>query len=138
MTLARMWLEQAEDFQLRSRVELAAGLWAGACFNCQQTVENALKSVLILWRGNFPPTHSIEQLLAECARYDSEFAYFTDLANFIGQMYSGARYVDGSGIPAVPARRYSEADANAASEYADGILTLTQAQFFTDTPDSET
>lgn len=138
MTLARMWLEQAENFRLRARAELGAGLWAGACFNCQQAVESALKAVLRLRQADYPRTHSVQQLLTECARYNSEFDRFAGRANFTDQIYLGARYVDGSDTPVVPSQRYSEADAEAASTYANGIMALAQAQFVTEDQDTKT
>ena len=129
MSLARVWLQSALECLAYARSDLTQGNWARACFSSHQAVEIALKSVLLLHRGNAPPTHSIRQLLSECAGHDSEFGAFTAQAHTIEQMYTGARYVDGAGIPQVPSQRYSEADATAALSYADGILTLAQAQF---------
>ncbi len=137
MNLARMWLKSAEECLLQARGDLARGEWARACFSSNQAVEIALKAVLLLRQGNFPPIHSIGQLLSECARYDSGFGNFTAQSYIVGQMYTGARYVDGADTPQMPSERYSQSDAGAALAYADEILALAQAQFPAQPPDSE-
>ena len=99
-----------------------------------------MKAVLLLRQGQYPRTHLLRQLLAECARYDSEFERFAadaEFAEFMENIYMGARYVDGSETPLAPPRRYSETDSEVASDYADGILTLAQAQFPAGRPDNE-
>ena len=129
MNLAVMWLQNAVACLEKAQDDIDKGEWAWACFASQQAVETALKAVLLLKEGSNPSTHSIRQLLSECAPYDSGFERFTAQADFVGQMYTGARYVDGAEIPLLPSQRYSEADAVAAFAYAEEILALAQAQF---------
>ena len=96
-----------------------------------------MKAVLILYRGRNPHTHSIEYLLAECANYDTGFERFNDRAGFIGRMYLATRYFDGPAAASSSVQRYSEADANEALSYTDGVLILAQAQFHDRLRDSE-
>lgn len=137
MTLAREWLQQAMDSLRVAQAASALGVWGWACFQCNQAVEIALKSVLILYRGGHPHTHSIEYLLAECAQYDGGFERFIGRAGFIGRMYLATRYFDATVAASNFVQRYSEEDANEALTYADEVLILAQAQFPVESEDSE-
>jgi HEPN domain-containing protein len=138
MTLAREWLRQALDSRRVAQAALALGIWDWACFHCNQAVEIALKAVLILYRGGNPHTHSIEHLLVECANYNTGFELFNGRAGFISRMYLATRYFDGPATASNSVQRYSEADANEALSYTDGVLILAQAQFPDRPLDSET
>lgn len=134
---AEIWLEKAKNTRLmvQAALELHSGDWG--CFLSHQMAELALKSVLVLHRGSCPQTHSIEQLLAECVRYNPDFARLNDNAEFISRMYLSARYANAPGVSSNTPQHYSEADAIAALSYADEVLALAQAQFPADRLDSE-
>jgi HEPN domain-containing protein len=87
---ARRWLQFAAD-------DLAAAKTIHAdrhlphrltCFHCQQSVEKALKAVLIRLKIDFPKTHDLNllrSLLPKKSRVKREFSDFSDLMVFAVQ-----------------------------------------------------
>lgn len=74
MTLLEEWVEKAEgDYKIavtlnRPRKE---PLSDGVCYHCQQSVEKYLKAYLVMQGVNPPHTHSLLDLLADCASHDA-------------------------------------------------------------------
>ena len=126
---ARIWLEKAHDARLMVQAALELNLGDWACFLSHQIAEFALKAVLTLHQGDCPQTHSIENLLAKCMRYDRGFVRFSDRAGSVSQMYLAARYINAPGVPPNVSHRYSASDAVETFAYAEEILALAQAQF---------
>ena len=59
------WLKRSESNLVRARVGKIRNeiLYEDLCFDCQQSVEKALKALLINMDKQFPPIHSIARLL---------------------------------------------------------------------------
>ena len=59
------WLKRAKSNLERARVGKVKDeiLYEDLCFDCQQSVEKAIKTLLISINKEFPPTHSIARLL---------------------------------------------------------------------------
>ena len=74
--LSAGWLAKAR-IDLLACVSLSgesAELWEAVAFHAQQTVEKALKAVLVSHQVEFPKTHDIERLLDLVAGCDPELA----------------------------------------------------------------
>ena len=74
--LSAGWLAKAK-IDLLACVTLSGQgveLWEAVAFHAQQTVEKALKAVLVWHQMEFPKTHDIERLLDLLAGCDSDLA----------------------------------------------------------------
>ena len=71
----KQWLLKADEDLLvvNTLIEQNFAAKASICFHCQQAAEKYLKAFLIAHDKEFPKTHSIEYLLAECSAFDKEF-----------------------------------------------------------------
>ena len=64
MTLsARRWIEQAQYDLETARAMMTARRWLYVLFCCQQTLEKALKALIVMRTGEFPPRiHNLARL----------------------------------------------------------------------------
>jgi len=65
---ALWWMAAAERDLKRAERSLRENDRGAATFWAQQAVEKALKSLLLVIRGDFPKTHSIRRLFSELAQ----------------------------------------------------------------------
>jgi len=59
-----LWLQLADEDLAMARLALDQGIYRQTCFHAQQAAEKALKALLLVRRGTYPRTHSLEDLLA--------------------------------------------------------------------------
>ena len=119
----RRWLKQAqEEFQDAQRLR-EAGRFYLSLFLCQQAAENALKAYLYF--GGEEPifSHSVTELLAFAASYDSEFENLAKVKR-LDDYYLPTRYPNSlpGGIPA----EYYDDDTEAleAERMAEAVIAL--------------
>ena len=63
------WLKEAE-IELEAAENLGqAGFYAQACFHCQQSVEKALKALLLFKKNSHPKTHSLRELASHALAF---------------------------------------------------------------------
>ncbi len=129
---AERWLKQAEYNLEVARSNFAAGFYAAACFMCEQTVQMALKSYIILKTGRSPlGIHSIQKLAERCARFDSKFKAIQDFGKVLDRYYVPTRYPDALTPPAVPFETYTLDDAREAVEKSQEIVSSIRVDFET-------
>jgi HEPN domain-containing protein len=58
-----LWLRLADEDLAMARLALDRGIYRQTCFHAQQAAEKALKALLLVRRGTYPRTHSLEDLL---------------------------------------------------------------------------
>ncbi len=90
----KQWLVKADEDLLvvNTLIEQDFSAKASICFHCQQAAEKYLKAYLITHDKEFPKTHSIEYLLAECSAFDEAFKHIDpeNLSDFgVGVRYPG-------------------------------------------------
>ncbi|MBS7627179.1 HEPN domain-containing protein, partial [Candidatus Bathyarchaeota archaeon] len=113
-------LKDAEDFLGAAEDLFKTGRWAKVCFNCQQSVELALKAALnslgLERRG-----HDLSELLSELVKYQEEMKRFQDAAKKLDQYYIPTRYANaffsGSAM-----EHYTKSQAEEALQYAREIF----------------
>lgn len=120
---ARRWLSQAQYDLQAARVNEQNGIYAWACFLCQQSAEKALKAFLYA-QGEGPVIgHSSFRLAQECTGFDPEFATIERACKKLDGYYIPTRYPNG--LPGgVPHEVYDEIDAAEALEAATSVLSL--------------
>ena len=91
---ARVWLESALRDQQWAQFSLRGGFHAQACFGCQQSLEKALKAVLLAYGVPFPKTHELVRLVALCGEHDARIARFEEDARNLDSYYMSTRYPD--------------------------------------------
>ena len=92
--LVREWLIKAQH-DLASAERLLVDedpIRDTGCFHCQQTVEKALKAFLTYHAVEFEKSHSLVYLLDLCARLDTDFTEFLDVASLLTVYAVGLRY----------------------------------------------
>jgi len=110
------WLDRAESDLQFAEIGIKEGFYAHTSFLCQQAVEKALKSYLVLKAGGYPKIHMLTDLLSLCEQHEPAFNKFDADCRELDQYYTPARY-PGSSIP-LP----KEADALKAFNIASNIL----------------
>lgn len=115
MKQARADLQGAKD-------SLKTGHFEWACFQAQQSAEKALKSFLYQKGLRSILTHSIRDLLRECAKYEKEFQGLSREGRFLDTVYIPLRYPNGLPGENYPADFYTEEDGKKCIKSADLIL----------------
>ena len=101
-----------------AHVALDRGIHRQACFHGQQAVEKVLKAFLLVRRGTYPKSHSLEQLLLFDA--GDELAAWRNRCRSLDQFYLPTRYADA--VPEGAAAEPTAEEARAAVEAAEGIV----------------
>lgn len=116
------WLEKAAGDLSTARRELRVRVehnYDAVCFHAQQSVEKYLKAVLQEQGVNIPKTHQLIDLLALCAKVDSEYLMLQpDLMGLEGYAIM-FRY---------PGQSADRAEAKAAFKAAEMISTFVKAK----------
>lgn len=120
---ARRWLSQAEYDLRAARVNEQQGIYAWACFLCQQSAQKALKAFLYA-QGEGPVIgHSSFRLAQECALVDERFKQVFGACKKLDGYYIPTRYPNG--LPGgVPHEVYDETDACEALAAAGAVFTI--------------
>jgi len=113
-------LEDAEDFLGAAEDLFKTGRWSKVCFNCQQSVDLAIKAALnslgLERRG-----YDASELLEELAKYKGEVERFRDHVRKLDQYYIPTRYANvfsrGSAM-----EHYTKEQAREALDYAREIF----------------
>ena len=101
-----------------ARLALSQGIYRQTCFHAQQTAEKALKALLLVRRGTYPRTHSLEDLLA----FDTsgELDEWQEPCQRLRQFYLTTRYVDA--LPGGVMDEMSNEDARMSLDDAEAIV----------------
>lgn len=120
---AQRWFSQAQYDLQAAHVNERNGIYAWACFLCQQSAEKALKAFLYA-HGEGPVIgHSSFRLAQECATFDPEFTSIERACKKLDGYYIPTRYPNG--LPGgVPHEIYDADDAAEALEAATSVLSL--------------
>ena len=121
----RRWLKQAqEEFQDAQRLR-EAGRFYLSLFLCQQAAEKALKAYLYFKGEELILSHSVTELLAFAASYDSDFENLTR-AKRLDDYYLPTRYPNS--LPGgVPAEYYDDdTEALEAERTAEAVIALVE------------
>jgi len=114
---AKKWLVNAEDDIRWCEASLTGGVWHGACFSAQQSVEKALKAFLLSQGKTIHKIHDLGALLESCRAIDPSFESIRETVLPLVDYYLQTRYPDmGDFID------YTEEKANNALSYAKSIV----------------
>ena len=111
---AKEWLEYAQrDYDFS--VDVESHFWPKhmekICYNCQQSVEKALKAILAYNEVEIPRTHNIWQLVNECIKYEPSIQMEERIANKMTDYATISRYPDNM-------TAWTDADAKLALKHA--------------------
>lgn len=95
----KLWIQYSEDNLESSKVLLQSELLNPCLHNVQQSVEKALKAILIEKKINFKKTHNILELkfLLENSKVQIELSY--DECDFLDSIYLPTKYPIASALP---------------------------------------
>jgi len=116
------WLRQAEKDLESARDSRKAGHYEWACFQSQQAAEKGLKAFLYSKGLRAILTHSVRDLVLECAKYEGDFGDLLSQGKALDAYYVPTRYPNGLVGNDIPAHYYSEEDADRCTKYAESIL----------------
>lgn len=91
---AKKWLQYAFDDLSWTEANLKEGVWYGACFTAQQTVEKSLKAYLINNGSVLKKVHDLGALLEECIKLDDSFSVLKEHCVILTDYYAPSRYPD--------------------------------------------
>lgn len=123
-TIALRWLKQAEADFVAAQDSLKSGHYEWSCFQAQQAGEKALKAYLYEKGYTSIVTHSLKELVRECARLDGVFETIAQEAKTLDMFYIPTRYPNGLGGELVPAEFYEKEDAEKCLRSAASILEI--------------
>lgn len=117
------WIKLAHDDLKTAKVitEEKAPAWA-ACFHCQQTVEKALKGLLLYKTNAYPKEHDLVKLSNLAKNAGIDMARVSSELEILTNYYVGTRY---SGIKEYKINHHQ---ANKAIELAENVLKFVTKQ----------
>ena len=120
--ISRRWLKQGEADFKASKDSLNAENYEWSCFQSQQCGEKALKAYL--YENGFTSiiTHSLKELLRECAKIERNFNKYSKEARNLDTYYIPTRYPNGLAGNLAPTEFYEREDAETCLNYAGLIL----------------
>ena len=113
-----LWLLLADEDLAVARLALDRGIYRQTCFHAQQAAEKALKALLLARTGEYPRTHSLEDLLASDT--SGELSEWEEPCQRLSQFYLTTRYVDA--LPGGVMDETSEGDARTSLADAAAIV----------------
>jgi HEPN domain-containing protein len=119
------WLEAAQADLEAAQVLLSQGLFAAACFHCQQAAEKALKAYLYGQGEEEVRGHSVAVLCRSAARLDPRFAELAEQVGELDGFYLPTRYPNAL-VDATPDQVFRRPAAARARQMARQTLTLVQ------------
>lgn len=117
------WLTEAEEELETARWDLQGRRYSAACFWSQQAAEKALKAFLFHRGRRTVLAHSIAELAGECIAQEQAFPEFAVKGMLLDRYYVPTRYPNSLPFPAVPARAFSQQEAEDAVVAAETIVT---------------
>ena len=107
LELVRAWLGKAVNDAITGERALAGDppIVDTACFHAQQTVEKALKAVLVFQEVDPPRTHLIGTLLDRCGPVHEQLTEMSDQLTWLTAFAVEARYPDVEEEPSVEQAR---------------------------------
>lgn len=118
---ATRWLAQTAHVVEVAEKLLGEACYAESCFHAEQAAQLALKAFLYGRGERFVPMHSVKELVARCATYDSAFHDLADAGSILDHYYIPTRYPDALPFPDVPYETYTKHEATEAVELATRI-----------------
>ena len=119
-------MRQAEADLKASRDSFEDGNFEWICFQAQQCGEEALKAYLYEKGFTSIMTHSLKELLTECAKLEASFMSLSTDARTLDMYYIPTRYPNGLGGDLAPAEFYESEDAARCIRSAESILENTK------------
>ncbi len=113
----RNCLRNAERALSRAQHHYNGEFYEGACFECQQAAEFALKAFLYSKGESYIRTHSVENLGQLCESYEPDFATIARDAKKLDTFYVTTRYPDTLGGD-LPEEHFDKEDAHQALDRA--------------------
>jgi len=87
------WLDRAgEDLICAGILRKNDNCYKAAAFHCQQTIEKALKSYILLKSGELVDGHNLTWLCKRAVKYDSKFTGWLDESASLNRCYIETRY----------------------------------------------
>lgn len=87
------WLDRAgEDMISANVLSKEAECYGAAAFHCQQAIEKALKSYILLKSDTLVDGHNLSWLCKRAMRYDKKFNEWLDESAFLNRCYIETRY----------------------------------------------
>jgi HEPN domain-containing protein len=87
------WLDRAgEDLISAGILMKNDNCYNAAAFHCQQTIEKALKSYILLKSGTLVDGHNLTWLCKRAMKYDDSFASWLENSAFLNRCYIETRY----------------------------------------------
>ena len=118
----RCWQQALADFSFLPAARQAAR-YDTCCFLAQQTARKALKAYLFHEGEERIFAHSIFNLCAMAAQYAADFTELKERVKPLDVYYAEGRYSYVRGY-VIPARHYTERDAEQAIELAEAVVAL--------------
>ena len=118
----KRWLRQAEADFKAAKDSLEDGNFEWSCFQAQQSGEKALKAYLYSRGYTSVITHSLKELVKECAKLEAAFSEIALAARSLDMFYIPTRYPNGLAGELAPSEFYEEEDAQKCLNYAASIL----------------
>lgn len=115
----RDWLKQAEEELDTAAYLLQGKYFKGACFHSQQSIEKAVKAMLLNKGWELEKTHSLERLIAIGEQHNVQIDFSDEDVVYIDNIYR-SRYPAEAGL--LPLGAPSETDAQRAVGLATRIL----------------
>lgn len=116
------WLKQAEADLKAAGDSRANANFEWSCFQAQQCGEKALKAVLYENGYTSIITHSLKELIKECAKIHKSFPELSTDARTLDMFYIATRYPNGLGGDLAPTEFYEKEDAEKCINSAELIL----------------
>ena len=113
------WMQQAEDEYQMSAYLLQGSFFKGACYHAQQSVEKAVKALLLNKGWDLERTHNLERLMPIAETYKIRINLSEQDIIFLDSIYRG-RYPLEAGL--LPIGDPSGSDARRAVEIANQVL----------------
>jgi HEPN domain-containing protein len=120
--ITRKWMKQAEADLKAAKDSFEDGNYEWSCFQAEQSGEKALKAYLYEKGFTSIMTHSLKELLIECAKLDDSFKTLSDDARTLDMFYIPTRYPNGLGGDLAPTEFYEKEDAVKCINSAESIL----------------
>jgi HEPN domain-containing protein len=89
---AQSWIRSAEEDLVWARVSLEAKLFTRSCFAAQQSVEKALKALLVARTAAYPRVHTLLELLSLVVEVDPSLQDFRPQCEVLDKYYTPTRY----------------------------------------------
>lgn len=115
----KTWLDFAEYDLKTAKWNFKGKIYTSVCYACQQSVEKALKGLILAKGGKIPKIHSLDRLISELKKLNVNASPIEKQARELDKYYLTARY---PGQYGGPEGLYDEKDAKSALFAAEKIF----------------